>query len=56
MLLGKTQTEPLQSIRFHCANLVRSTHSVPELDQKRSDTTHAAAGDTDKMNPVMLTR
>jgi hypothetical protein len=56
MLLGKTQTEPLQSIRFRCANLVRSAHCVSELDQKRSDATHAATGDTDKMDPVMLTR
>ena len=29
---------------------------VPELEQKRGDTAHAAAGHTDQMNPVMLTR
>jgi hypothetical protein len=29
---------------------------VPEFDQKRSDTAHAAASDTNKMNPVTLTR
>ncbi len=56
MRLPKTQTEPLQSISFHAANLVRAADCVPELDQKRGDTAHATACDTNQMNPVLLTR
>src|SRR5262245_22480504 len=54
MLLTKTQTETLQSIRFQRANLVRAADRVAQLDQKRRDTAHAATGDPHKMNPVTL--
>src|SRR5262245_15740149 len=56
MLLTKTQTEPLQSIRFHGGNLVRAADRVSQFDQKCGNTTHAAARDTNKMNRVTLTR
>jgi hypothetical protein len=56
VLLVKTQTEPLQSISFHCANLVRAADCVPEFDQKRGDTAHATACYANQMNPVLLTR
>jgi hypothetical protein len=56
MLLIETQTEPLQSTRFHRADLVRAADCVPELDQKRGDTTHATSRHANKMNPMILTR
>jgi hypothetical protein len=56
VLLVKTQTEPLQSISFHCANLVRAADCVPEFDQERGDTAHATACYANQMNPVLLTR
>jgi hypothetical protein len=56
MLFMKMQTEPLQSICFHCAHLVRAAHCMPEFNQKRRETAHAASGYPNKMNPVTLTR
>jgi hypothetical protein len=56
MVLVKTQTEPLQSIRLHGAGFVGATNLVPKLEQERGETAHAAASHTDKMNLMMLTR
>ena len=39
MLVMKTQTALLQSVRFHCADFVgASDDSVPKLEQERGDT------------------
>src|SRR5207237_7151952 len=56
MVLVKTQTEPLQSIRLHGAGFVGAANLVPKLEQKWRDTAHPAAGYADKMNLMMLTR
>src|SRR6059058_334292 len=56
MVLVKTQTEPLQSIRLHGAGFVGAANLVPKLEQKCRDTAHPAAGYADKMNLMMLTR
>ena len=56
MLRVKAQSEPLQTIDFERADLVRAAHLVPELEQKRGDPAHPAAGYTDQMNPVPLAR
>src|SRR5438552_19113790 len=56
MILVKTQTEPLQSIRLHGAGFVGAANLVPKLEQKCRDTAQPAADDADKMNLRMLTR
>ncbi len=56
MLREKLQTQSLQTFHFQRNRFVRSAHLVSELEQKRGDAAHPAAGHADKMNAVMLTR
>src|SRR5207237_9054775 len=54
MLLMKIQARALQSLRFERAQLIRAADLVSELEQKRGDSTHPAAGNTDEMDLVSL--
>ena len=56
MLLTKTQTQALQSIRLERAHFIRAADVVPKLEQKRRNAAHAAPGDADEVNPMTLMR
>src|SRR2546422_11300440 len=56
MLLEKLQTQSLQTFHFHRNRFVRSAHLMSELEQKRGDAAHPAAGHADQMNAMMLAR
>ena len=48
MLRDESADQPLQPIRLERADFVGAAHLVPELEQKRGDAAHPAAGDADQ--------
>ena len=56
MFAVKVQTEQLQPIRLERSDFIRTAHFMPELEQKRGDPAHAAAGDADEMHAMPLLR
>src|SRR5438046_8886647 len=56
MLLEELQAKALQTFHFQRNRFVRSAHLMPKLEQERCDPAHAAAGNTDEVNPMMLAR
>src|SRR5256714_13827285 len=56
MLREELQTQSLQTFHFHRNRFVRSAHLMSELEQKRGDAAHPAAGHADQMNAMMLAR
>ena len=56
MFAVKAQAEPLQPIRLQRSDFIRAAHFMPELEQKRGDPAHPAAGHADEMHPMPLLR
>src|SRR5215211_851886 len=54
MLFMKAQAEPLQALGFRRCNLVRAAHRVSQLDEKPSQTAHAASGNADEVNLMLF--
>src|SRR3954471_24601391 len=56
MFAMKFQAKALQPIGLETSDFIGATDFVSKLKQERSDSTHAASGDANEMNPVPFLR